>query len=112
MGITRLLAYNETDRDRYGHILTRFFRNDRWRTIAERRTTGAQAQTFRRELEELYLAQLRERWLYAGKVADVRLRGRQGLYRMLFAADHDAAKKIATWAKKRANRDSGQITLL
>ena len=42
---------------------------------------------FRRDIEELYLRQLRQLWGYTGRVADVRLRSNQELYRMLFASD-------------------------
>jgi three-Cys-motif partner protein len=110
MGINRLLAYNEADRERYGPVLTRFFGNDGWRELAARRRTSAQAPEFRRDLEELYLSQLRGLWRYAGKVMDVRLRGRQGLYRMLFASDHEAGQKISDWAKRRAGQ-VGQTSL-
>lgn len=99
MGITRMLAYRDDERSKYGGALTCFFGSDAWRPIVDRRATVAQATECRRELLELYLSQLRKLWKYAGSVADVRLRGRQGLYRMLFATDHDAAANISAWAR-------------
>jgi three-Cys-motif partner protein len=103
MGINRLLAYDEADRERHGPVLTRFFGNDRWREVVGRRPTSAQAPELRRSLEELYLSQLRQLWTHADKVMNVRLRGQQGLYLMLFASDHEAGQRIAQWAKRRAN---------
>jgi three-Cys-motif partner protein len=103
MGINRLLAYEEADRERHGPVLTRFFGNDRWRELVGRRPTSAQAAEFRTALEELYLSQLRGLWRYADKVMNVRLRANQGLYRMLFASDHEAGQRIAEWAKRRAS---------
>ena len=102
MGITRLLAYDEAQRDKYGAILTRFFGNDRWRAIAAGRYTEAFAAEFRSRLLELYLSQLRRHWQFAGEVMQVRLRGRQSLYRMLFASNHEAGARIAAWARSRA----------
>ena len=101
MGITRLLAYDEAQRDKCGGILTRFFGNDGWRAIAKGRYTTAFAPEFRRQLVELYVSQLRRHWRFAGEVMQVRLRGRQGLYRMLFASNHEAGARIAEWARGR-----------
>jgi three-Cys-motif partner protein len=103
MGINRLFGYDEAGREQHGPVLTRFFGNDSWRELVGRRRTSAQAAEFRRALEELYLSQLRRLWRHADKVMDVRLRGNQGLYRMLFASDHEAGQRIADWAKRRAN---------
>jgi three-Cys-motif partner protein len=104
MGINRLLAYTPAQRDRYGHIMTRFFGTEAWRAIVEARRTEEDAPRCRRELEELYLSRLRGLWRYAHRVAHVRLRGNQGLYRMLFASDHEAGDRIARWARGRADR--------
>ena len=65
----------------------------------------------RRELEDLYIRQLGLHWRYVDRVCEVRTTGRRGLYRMLFATDHEAGKKIAQWAKRHCAKDSGQIEM-
>jgi three-Cys-motif partner protein len=99
MGINRMLAYRRDERARYGGSLTCFFGSEEWREIVDRRMTESQASECKRELLDLYLRQLRTLWKHAGSVADVRLRGRQGLYRMLFATDHAAGARISEWAR-------------
>jgi three-Cys-motif partner protein len=110
MGINRLLAYSPEQREQYGSVVTRFFGTESWREIVNFRRTEADSAMCRHRLEELYLEQLRRQWTYARKVADVRLRGRQGLYRMLFASNHEAGDKIASWAQDRAEKRQ-QLTL-
>lgn len=110
MGILRLTSYQPCELDRYASILTPFFSTDEWRGIVERRmTSGAdRINTCRRELEDLYIRQLRKHWRFVERVCEVRMTGRRGLYRMLFATDHEAGQKIAQWAKRHCARDGGQ----
>jgi three-Cys-motif partner protein len=113
MGILRLAPYSRTDLDRYAPILTGFFGTDEWRRIIDRRRTSDQERIHacRRELEDLYIRQLGLHWRYVDRVCEVRTTGRRGLYRMLFATDHEAGKKIAQWAKRHCAKDSGQIEM-
>jgi hypothetical protein len=105
-GIRRQLAYDAEQIPKMAPAFDPFFGSSRWQEIVARRVTESQGSTCSRELVELYLGRLRNLWEYADQIVDVRLRGDQGLYRMLFAADAEAAKRIATWVKKRlANRD-------
>ncbi len=106
MAIVRLLAYEKKHLDRYADALTQFFGTDGWRQLAARRLTDAQSPQLRRGLVDLYLQQFRTLWKHAGEMVDVRLRGKQRLYKMLFASDHPIANRIAEWIKKHANQDA------
>lgn len=110
MGILRLTSYQSRELDRYASILTPFFGTDEWRGIVERRMTSGtdRVNACRRELEELYVRQLRRQWQFVERVCEVRTTGRRGLYRMLFATDHEAGKNIAQWAKRHWAQDAGQ----
>lgn len=104
MGLNRLFSWEEGGNN-LARVLTRFFGCEDWRAIAGHRVTASRAPRLRNELLDLYLERLRGLWTYAYEVMAVRLRGRQGLYRMLFATNHDAGERIAKWAKRRANAD-------
>jgi len=110
MGILRLTPYRRGELDQYAPILTAFFGTDEWRGIVERRTTSDQERinACRRELEDLYIQQLRRHWNFVERVCEVRMTGRRGLYRMLFATDHEAGRKIAQWAKRHCATDLDQ----
>jgi hypothetical protein len=110
MGILRLTSYQSRELDRYASILTPFFGTDEWRGIVERRMTSGsdRINACRRELEDLYVRQLRQHWQFVERVCEVRMIGRRGLYRMLFATDHEAGQKIAEWAKGHCSHDGGQ----
>jgi three-Cys-motif partner protein len=111
MGINRILAYRNMD-EAGAQRLDLFFGTEAWRDIVARRSTPAQAPLCRRELVELYLTRLRMHWSHAGSVMDVHRRGNQRLYRMLFASNHVAGKKIADWAAKQAAKsDQGSLEL-
>ena len=99
MAIVRLMPYKKDDATLYARTLNEYFGTDEWVSLAKRRLTGAQTPQLRRELVELYLRQLRTLWKHAGEIADVHLRGDQGLYKMLFASDHNVGKGIADWIK-------------
>jgi three-Cys-motif partner protein len=110
MGLNRLTSYGEMPAA-HRRIYTDFYGDETWRPILDRRITEAQAPECRRQLEELYLKNLRQHWEVAVQVMHVRKVGQQGLYRMLFATDHDAGAKIATWAKGQTDRRD-QLDLL
>jgi len=100
MAIVRLISYQRDQRERYATTLDRFFGTRGWRSLADRRLTAGQAGEMRQGLTELYLSQLRTLWRNAGPMIDVFLRGQQRLYKMLFASDHPAADRIASWIKR------------
>lgn len=99
MAIVRLISYQRNQRERHATTLDQFFGTGDWRRLADRRLTEGQAGEMRHGLTELYLNQLRTLWQNAGPMIDVFLRGQQRLYRMLFASDHPAADRIASWIK-------------
>lgn len=107
MGVKRLLNFkggpHQDDR------LTEFFGSEDWRPVVGQRVTKARSKELSRALEELYLTQLRRHWYHANKGMDVRRVGNQGLYRMVFASNHDAGERISTWARKTQDDDQGQL---
>ena len=109
MGINRLLNYDRAERERFAPRLDAFFGAEDWRAIVERRTTAAQSRECRRELLEFYISRLRTLWRFAGNMVDVRLRRGQGLYKMLFATNHEAGAKISSWAKQRTTSNAEQF---
>lgn len=100
MAIMRLISYEASGRERYAGTLDQFFGTDAWRSLAERRVTGGRSKELRQALVDLYLRQLRTLWQDAGPMVNAYLRGQQRLYKMLFAADHPVANRIAAWIKR------------
>jgi three-Cys-motif partner protein len=95
MALRRLMAYNGRRREEWAPVLDSFFGCTTWRAIAEElRANPDRADELGRRLTTLYCDQLKTLWEDADVVADVHLRKRQRLYRMLFAASHDAAARI------------------
>ncbi len=111
MAINRMLAYEHDRNEQYAEQLTAFFGTDAWQAIAATRLTDAQSRECKIQIEALYCTQLEKLWDKAGKLFDVHLRGDQKLYRMLFAASHEAAHRIAR-AAAHLVQDTGQIELL
>jgi three-Cys-motif partner protein len=106
MGLRRLVSKNEQTVRECAATLDRFYGDDRWRQLIPLRSIGSDAssQTLSRELLRLYLDRLREHWEHVDIVADVRRGTNHRLYKMLFASDDEAGKKIARWAKRRAQK--------
>jgi three-Cys-motif partner protein len=99
MTINRLLSYNKEHTEKYASLVTNFFGTDKWKPILGSRITDGQADECRQRLIELYDAQLRKHFAHVMQVRDVKRRGDQTLYRLLFASDSDAGKRIAEWAR-------------
>lgn len=91
--------------------LTRFYGTDAWHSIVDVPRTIAQGPEVGRQLEELYLEQLRTKWKYAGEVRDVRRVGAHKLYKLLFATNHPAGRDISKWGAKR-EAERHQLPLL
>jgi len=113
MGIRRLLNFQGGPVCTPGNatILDAFFGCDEWRPIAESRVTQTQSRQMARELEGLYLKRLLRHWQYVQRTAVMHLEGQRGLYRMVFASDHEAGKKLARWASARGLVDRDQQSL-
>lgn len=98
MTVNRLIAVsNGAHTARYAPTLTAYFGTTGWEALANARITDEQSPQLRAGLEDLYLRQLRTLWRYAGRVCDVRRRGDQSLYRMLFATNDANAQRVAQW---------------
>ena len=95
MALRRLVAYNPRRREEWAPVLDAFFGCRDWKELAdELRANPDRRDELGRRLTSLYCRQLRSLWEDADAVVDVHLRRRRRLYRMVFAADHDAAKRI------------------
>jgi three-Cys-motif partner protein len=105
MGLNRLTDYNGMT-DGNAEIFSSFYGCDDWKQIVGNRVTESRSGETKQLLEDLYLRRLRSQWEMAVKVMDVRLRGRRGLYRMLFATNNKSGQEIATWARKKIDRES------
>jgi three-Cys-motif partner protein len=102
MGINRLVPWESPAS---ADALTRFFGNEHWRPIVERRLTKALAPTMRQELLELYIAQLKGLgWIHSYPARDICRVGSQGLYRMIYASANKAGDRIGKWAARRRGR--------
>ncbi len=111
MALKRLLAYNRRRREQFAPILDQFFGSREWRPLVdELRANPDRRDMLGRALTELYCARLRTLWDDAQPVLDVHLRHRQRLYKMLFAASHDAAVRIRRHIQQLLTADarSGQ----
>lgn len=104
MGLKRLISYNTQSTNQCAHVLTEFFGTTAWTNISQLRQSDAPAKRAEvgRQLEALYLGQLRTIWKHAEVVCDVRRGQSHKLYKMVFASDHDAGAEIGRWAKRKA----------
>jgi three-Cys-motif partner protein len=98
MAIIRMAAWDRTKLEPNAAALTRFFGTNEWRGIVERRRTDNDRERLLIELEELYVGRLRNLgWKHAGRVREVRRRGRHRLYNMLFATNHPVGAALVEW---------------
>jgi three-Cys-motif partner protein len=111
MGLNRVLSYNPETWEASAETLTEFFGTDKWRQIVEDRVTEAQSKDLRRRVLELYMEQLRKDWQFVHVVRDVKRQGATKLYKMLFATNHRAGKKISEWSAAQP-RKRDQLDLL
>lgn len=111
MALKRLMAYSKRRREQSAPVLDAFFGCRDWRKVAdELRANPDRREELARALTELYCVQLRTLWDDAEAVLDVYLRRRQRLYKMLFAASHEAAVRIRQHIQRllAADATSGQ----
>jgi three-Cys-motif partner protein len=114
MALKRLVAYNPRRREQWAPTLDAFFGCEDWGGLADQlRANPDRKADLGRALTELYCRQLRTLWEDATPTVDVFLRRRQRLYRMIFAASHEAARRIRTHIQKLIAADtvSGQGSL-
>ncbi|CAN5821070.1 hypothetical protein BH11GEM2_BH11GEM2_05660 [soil metagenome] len=95
MALRRLLSTNPVTVAQSATVLNEFYGNENWRPLLETRRSeiGIGAQ-------RLYLDQLRGLWTYADEVCDIRKGGSHRLYKMLYASDHPAGRRLAKWTAK------------
>ena len=103
LGRDRLLSYKPEKRLDYEHILDPYFGTPAWRDIVSERTTPSQAPEMHRRLRELYMRQLLQLWKHVDVAIRVTKAGSYKMYDMLFAYDHEAAGRIAKFARRRTD---------
>ena len=106
MAIIRMVAWDRTKIEPNAAALTRFFGTDEWRDLESRRRTDNDRERLVVDLEELYVRRLRELgWKHAGRVREIRRRGRHRLYNMLFATNHPVGAALAEWETRSAQME-------
>ena len=112
MALKRLVSRNPVTVAQSARVLNAFFGDDRWRSVLHLRQTGSDADKdeLGRALINLYVERLRNHWAHVEMICDVRRGMHHKLYKMLYASDNLAGKKIAAWAKRRA-QSQGELTL-
>lgn len=109
MALIRLFAYSRAQTEVNAHVLTSFFGTEAWRDLEVHRLVRRRAPELRRSITELYLTGLRALgWKHSFVVAEAFFRGRQRLYQVIYATDHEAGKRIAEWAVKHRRQDDPQ----
>lgn len=106
MALRRLIDYSGPVTRANARALSEFYGSDAWQQCERFRQSEALRRDFAECLEQVYLERLRTLWTHAEHICNVHRGSGQGLYTMLFATNHDAGRKIGTWAKKRARLDS------
>jgi three-Cys-motif partner protein len=104
MAINRIMSYNPQTVEEGSDTLTAFFGTDKWRPLVDQRKTDAQSPNLRRAVLELYMDQLRQDWAFVKVVRDVNRRGSIGMYKMLFATNHQAGERISSWSAEQPKK--------
>lgn len=111
MALRRMLSYRQETVEQSADVLTRFFGSDDWRELLQSRVTNAQSGQLARGLVDLYQSRMRALgWAHVLVVRDVKRVGDCGLYKMLYATNHDAGGRIAKWSADDPRR-SGQLNI-
>lgn len=106
MGLNRILPYAG---DPPEPILDAFFGCDDWRRIYAERVTSAQSAMMRKRLLELYMNRMRDLgWRFVRPTRDIKRTGDVRLYNMIYATNHEAGDRIASWSARR-QRGRNQI---
>jgi three-Cys-motif partner protein len=105
MALRRMLPYAREKLRPNVPALNRFFGTETWLSLWERRKSEAQSPELYRALQELYGNQLRAQgWKHVVETRYVRREGEAGLYKLLLASNHDAAKRLASWSEQQRGR--------
>jgi len=109
MALKRLMSRNNETVLEATPVLDAFFGTDAWRALLALRQIDSQANSeeLGRGLLELYIRQLHQHWKHVDVVGTIARGTNHRLYKMLFASNHDAGKRIAAWAKRRAPAQLG-----
>lgn len=111
MALNRMLSYRKRTVEESASVLTAFFGCEDWRPLVEGRITDAQSPALRQGVLKLYMERMRGLgWNSVRVVRDVNRTGDCGLYKMLFATNHQAGKNIADWSAAQP-RKKGQLDL-
>lgn len=110
MAIKRLISYSAAHTAKHAARLSAFFGDDAWKALADERITDTQSPRLWNGLEQLYIDKLHSLgWRHVAVQRDVVIRGRRGLYHMLFASNSDVADTLANW--ERSTSGPGQLSL-
>lgn len=110
MAIKRLISYSAEHTAKYATRLSAFFGDDGWKALANERITDTQSPRLWKSLEKMYIEKLHGLgWRHVGVQRDIVIRGRRGLYRMLFASNSEVAETLANW--ERSTSGPGQLGL-
>jgi three-Cys-motif partner protein len=111
MALKRLLSSNPATVEQSASVLNGFYGDDRWRPLLELRKSGSDADRdeLGRKALQLYMERLREKWHHVDVISDVKRGMHHKLYKMLYASDNVAGRKIAAWAKRRSPEQLGLL---
>ncbi len=102
MALQRMLSYNDRTVEESSEKLDAFFGVDSWRQLVADRKTDAQSPELRRRVLELYVDRLRSLgWSHVLVAREIKRTGEALLYHMLYASNHPAGGRIATWSATR-----------
>ena len=109
MALKRLLSRNPATVASATPVLDRFFGTDAWRALLSLRQfdSAANNEELGRGLLDLYKRQLNQYWQHVDVVGNISRGMNHRLYKMLFATNSEAGKRIAAWARKRAPAQLG-----
>jgi three-Cys-motif partner protein len=109
MAINRMTSFNARTLNESGPVLDEFFGTEEWRGLAAERQTDAQSAALRRALLTLYMDRLRALgWAHVLVARDIKRTGDAALYQMIYASNHPAGGRIATWSAERPD-DQGSL---
>jgi three-Cys-motif partner protein len=109
MALRRMLPYGRDKLEPNAEALNRFLGTESWMNLWEARSSEAQSPALYRNIQNLYMEQLRSlSWKHVVETRYVRRVGKAGLYKLLLASNSDAAKSLAQWsAAKQRGRERG-----
>jgi three-Cys-motif partner protein len=111
MALRRMLSYRQATVDQSARVLDEFFGCEDWRLLLKSRVTNSQSSELGRNILNLYMSRLKELgWAHVMIVRDVKRMGDCGLYKMIYASNHEAGNNIARWSADDSRR-KGQLEI-